>query len=229
MMSATDLITFARMHINNGVADNGARILSEQSAKLMRTKTGTYGGPQKITFGLGWALLEPGFVRHSGGGPGILSSLHVHPASGAALAILTNSAEGSSVVDALTREFMLSRGSEPTGVAAQPAPQNKGVPSANTRFDPKPFVGTYEGVSTVFIVEQENGQLVLRVRERSAYYETMTTDEHSASLRAVSDGVFVVGPGISGYSNQQVGFITPDAEGRMQHFAPGGSLFKRTS
>jgi len=43
----------------------------------------------------------------------------------------------------------------------------------------------------------------------------------------VSDGVFIVGEGIPSFANRAIGFINPDGAGLMQHFAPGGALYRR--
>jgi hypothetical protein len=95
--------------------------------------------------------------------------------------------------------------------------------------DTGPFVGTYEGVTTLFRVEEVDGALVMKITEKTAYYETMSTDTLSAPLSPAGDGVFIVGAGIPMFENRAIGFINPDSAGRMQHLAPGGSLYKRTS
>jgi CubicO group peptidase (beta-lactamase class C family) len=78
MMSATDLVTFARMHNNNSVGANGARILSAASATAMRTRTGVYQDPVTPRVnGLGWFIdEESGIISHGGGGPGIVSFVY---------------------------------------------------------------------------------------------------------------------------------------------------------
>ena len=82
MMSARDLATFAAAHMGDDVGPNGAAILSPNSARAMRTETTRARGQgAPIVFGLGWMLLDGGFVAHSGGGPGILASLVAHPES----------------------------------------------------------------------------------------------------------------------------------------------------
>lgn len=230
MMTATDLVTFARMHLQNGVGPNGTRLLSEASAKLMRQKTGTYGGPIKFTFGLGWMLHEPEMVGHGGGGPGILSHLIADPATDSAIAILTNNAEGLPVIEEMTADFLTTRGGKRMNEEqyAVPARQSvAGIP--DTSIDIAPFVGTYDGVTTRFVVEQIDGALVLSVREKTAYYETMITSPVSAPLYPVEDGVFIVGEGIPFFENRPVGFINPEGDGRMQHFAPGGALYRRSA
>lgn len=225
MMTASDLVTFARMHLNDGVGPNGTRVLSEASAKLMREKTGTYGGPMKMSFGLGWMLIAPTMVGHGGGGPGILSYLIVDPASDAAIAVLTNNAEGMLVIADMANAFLAARGGEPMGGDFN---TDAGFTIQRGPIDTAPFTGIYEGVTTLFRIEDVDGALVMKITEKTAYYESMTTNTVSAPLSPAGDGVFIVGLGIPMFENRPVGFINPDANGRMQHFAPGGALYRRT-
>src|SRR5262249_44612454 len=90
MMTAVDLVTFARALINGGVGVNGARILSEASASLMAKETTRFISPLTWRVGLGWMILPGGVLYHGGGGPGVSSVLYAHPESGRAFALLTN-------------------------------------------------------------------------------------------------------------------------------------------
>ena len=76
MMSAQDLVTFARAHIGDGIGANGIPILSKSSARSMRQQTVM--GEKKgfaSAIGLGWMLFENGVVGHGGGAPGVASML----------------------------------------------------------------------------------------------------------------------------------------------------------
>ena len=55
MMSATDLVTFARALANGGVGANGARILSARAAARMAEPTVAMVEPAGCHWGLGWA------------------------------------------------------------------------------------------------------------------------------------------------------------------------------
>jgi hypothetical protein len=225
MMSATDLVTFARAHMRDGIGPNGTRVLSEKSARLMRQKTGTSAGPGNAAFGLAWMLTEPGFVGHGGGGPGILSYLLAHPATDSAIAVLTNGAEGMTVIAEMTAPFLESRGGEPLGAA-----NVKLVSEArDAPVDGAPYVGTYEGIAVRYVVEQRGQTLTVGMQSKFSYYETMKTGLQSAPLRPVRDGIFVLGKGIAEISDVPLAFVNPDGKGRTQHMAVGGRLYRRTA
>src|SRR5262249_18912156 len=99
MMSATDLVTFARAHLADGVGPNGSRVISAASAQAMRTRTASYKGVGFADFGLGWMLMRDGIVGHGGGGPGVFSWLYTHVPSRTAIAVLTNAAHGTAMAN----------------------------------------------------------------------------------------------------------------------------------
>jgi len=101
MMSAADLATFGRAHMGNGVGPNGVRILSEESARAMRSPTSRFQGLSfgGASFGLGWMVTEKGVVHHGGGGPGIVSWLYVHPESDFLAVVMTNAEHGMLLVN----------------------------------------------------------------------------------------------------------------------------------
>lgn len=94
-MTARDLLGFARMHIDGGVAADGTRVLSEESVRAMQQ-------PQVVlpdlglmgdSWGLGWEIFawEGGpVIGHDGGTIGQTSFLRIVPEAGVAVVILTN-------------------------------------------------------------------------------------------------------------------------------------------
>ena len=92
-MSARGLIAFARMHLADGLAPDGTRLLSKASGRAMRERQidhpAAIGAPQGQ--GLGWMLpRRPGVVEHGGDTIGVASMLRMVPESGVAVAVLTN-------------------------------------------------------------------------------------------------------------------------------------------
>ncbi|EEB9150708.1 beta-lactamase family protein, partial [Salmonella enterica subsp. enterica serovar Paratyphi B] len=93
-MTARDLLGFARMHIDGGVAADGTRVLSEESVRAMQQ-------PQVVlpdlglmgdSWGLGWEIFawEGGpVIGHDGGTIGQTSFLRIVPEAGVAVVILT--------------------------------------------------------------------------------------------------------------------------------------------
>lgn len=219
MLSATDLVTFARAHLGDGRAANGHRLLSERSARLMRTKTASYQGPGFADFGLGWMLGEQGTVSHGGGGPGILSGLYVHPGSQTAAAVLTNAAHGTPVINAVASPVL--------EAAARITPLGKAIAdlvgrATDAPVDPKPYLGQYESAATVVRIVPHGNGIGLTSRSKFMIYDvTSLTESPPAALRPIDQGRFALGP-------TALGFVNPRPDGRMGHLAMSGRLLKRT-
>src|SRR4029079_19119136 len=82
IVTAADMLAFGRMHLHDGVAPNGTRILSAESAQAMRTVTFDLGIPQTPPMGLGWWLppiAGTTAASHLGGSPGGISSFCILP------------------------------------------------------------------------------------------------------------------------------------------------------
>src|SRR3954471_10601813 len=93
--TARETLTFAQMHLADGVASDGTRILSEQSARAMREPqvavpdTWTLGSH----WGLGWILMtwsDQPVYGHDGATIGQGAFLRVVPDKGVAVCLLTN-------------------------------------------------------------------------------------------------------------------------------------------
>ena len=100
--TAEHLIRFAQMHINDGELD-GVRILSAESAQLMRTPY-IDAGAEYRTYGQGWCIWDyPEFktVEHGGATMGFRAHLTTIPERGFAIATLTNADSGSSAIQDL--------------------------------------------------------------------------------------------------------------------------------
>ncbi|MFN0178321.1 MAG: serine hydrolase domain-containing protein [Gemmatimonadales bacterium] len=218
MLSATDLVTFARAHLSNGVAPNGHRLLSEKSARMMRTKTASYQGPGFADFGLGWMLGENGMVSHGGGGPGILSGLYAHPGSNTAVAVLTNAAHGTSVVNAVASPVLEATAKiPPLGSAA--AALVKRATDAPVALEP--YGGQYESAATVVRIVAHGTGIALTSRSKFTVYDTTSlTESPPVPLRPIDRGRFAFGSAL-------LGFVNPGPDGRMGHLAMSGRLIKR--
>jgi CubicO group peptidase (beta-lactamase class C family) len=96
--TAGDLLTFARMHLNDGVAPNGTRVLSGESVEAMQTVSFAVGSPEVPSpIGLGWwltPLAGTTVLNHGGGSPGGASLLSVVPEHDAAIASFVSGGTG---------------------------------------------------------------------------------------------------------------------------------------
>ena len=99
MMSANDLLEFARMHFDGGVAGNGERVMTSDSAIHMQNIQISVPVPFRgIThWGLGWFLLFTGgrcVYGHDGAAVGQMGFVRVDPETGTLIALLTNGGNG---------------------------------------------------------------------------------------------------------------------------------------
>lgn len=92
--TASDLLEFTRMHMRDGVASDGRRVLSERSARLMRESQIDVPDPSDSpAWGLGWALVrqaDPLVIEHGGNTHGQLGQLVAIPEHDLAICVLTN-------------------------------------------------------------------------------------------------------------------------------------------
>jgi CubicO group peptidase (beta-lactamase class C family) len=95
--NVNDLLTFAEFHLRDGVAADGTRLLSAESAQTMRREQ-TRAANFAEGYGLGWGLRTAGneqIVEHGGSTNGFQAKLVLVPSRNFALALLTNSSRGS--------------------------------------------------------------------------------------------------------------------------------------
>jgi CubicO group peptidase (beta-lactamase class C family) len=156
--TAADLLAFGRLHVRDGVADDGTRLLSAASAKAMRQEQVRLDDPWPLgeAWGLGWILPTPGVIGHDGSTIGQYAFYRLHPKTGSAMALLVNGPGSRPVYDALFAEFF----SPLCGVDLPRPPQPASSPPAIT--DPARFVGTYERREVRFEVgARDDGDLDL--------------------------------------------------------------------
>jgi CubicO group peptidase (beta-lactamase class C family) len=100
--TSTDLLRFARLHMNGGEID-GRRVLSAGAAREMQTPQAR-GGDWNNSWGIGWNL-QPidgvATIGHNGSISGFESSLHAIPEHQTAFVVLTNSGRGSAAYPAI--------------------------------------------------------------------------------------------------------------------------------
>lgn len=211
-MSASDLVKFARMHLNGGEGNN-RRILSEQSTKMMTEEQFTLPPyPRGIThWGLGWYLNyrhNRHTFGHTGGTIGQYAYLCVCPEQGCIVALLTNSASASMYLEleAILLEKL-------AGYAQEPEPRIK-----HLEVDCDRLVGTYANINSKVSVYQSAGKLVCKLPPQPFGSSIL-------ELNPIEEDVFVV------YADNQpsrgIHFLGADEHGRAQYLFTGGRLLKR--
>jgi CubicO group peptidase (beta-lactamase class C family) len=141
--SARDQLQYARFHLGDGTAPDGAQLLREESLVAMRSNPGPGGTLFVELDGMGvtWQLRPSAegvrIVQHGGDWPGQRSGFVMVPERGFALTVLTNSEGGPRLVNELVLDdWALQRFA---GVSNLPA-----VPRALTPDELAPYEGRYE-------------------------------------------------------------------------------------
>jgi CubicO group peptidase (beta-lactamase class C family) len=167
----TDLLTYARFHMGDGIAPNGERVLKRESLEQMRAKQMTKQSYDD-DMGIGWHLRTLGPVRtasHGGTLGGHILLLEIVPERNFAVAILTNANTGWRLIQDVEREALTSylgatfapnqaishRGLVETLPSAQPlAPQP----------DLAPYAGTYARPNNTVVVRADGARLLVQER-----------------------------------------------------------------
>ena len=218
MMSASDLLTFARSHLSDGLAPNGARLLSEENAARMRRRSGpALGGPEAFDCGIGWVRGTNGFVQHGGGGPGIVSVVIMHAESKTAAVVLTNAEHGLGLIVEVLRPFLIAEvGVDPFASPPQPL--------ADPKIDLTPYPGLYENNTVVFDVAIKDDALTLSALVKHKVYDSSLVEWSAPRiLTEAGDGWFLSDePGAL-----PLRLLDPDARGRTRYLAQSLWLFGR--
>jgi CubicO group peptidase (beta-lactamase class C family) len=154
--SAGDLLTFARLHLAGGVAANGTRLLSEDSASQMRRPRMRVPGPgAPDAVGLSWRLEDwdgrPVF-GHDGSTAGQNAFLRIEPASGVAVCLLTNASNGEPLYERLFGEVL----AECAGITLPPGPEPA---DGAVDGDMARHAARYERTSRRFDISVRDGRL----------------------------------------------------------------------
>jgi len=159
-MRPRDLITFARMHIDRGVATGGTRILSPASVEAMQTAQIEVPaiGMNADHWGLGWQLTDTSaglMVSHDGGTIGQSAFLRVLPDRNIAVALLTNGGDAIGLFGDVVGRVLRSL----AGIELPPRPT---PPSDSDIVDGSAYVGRYsDTIYDLTISEAQDGRLWL--------------------------------------------------------------------
>jgi hypothetical protein len=178
-------------------------------------------GPTPVKVGLGWMLYPGGVVGHAGGGPGVSSQLYAHPASGRAVALLTNCDKG----EALTTAFLQPVLESWTGIKAQTLRSERQRGS----WDPSPYVGTYENNADRYIVSLKDHALALRTQDKLATYDNSNEETAATLLYPVGSDTFAVAGTETPPAHGPIRFVRPERDGKMRFLASGERLLARSS
>jgi CubicO group peptidase (beta-lactamase class C family) len=159
--SASDVVAFARMHLDSGCAGDGTRILTEEAVSAMQQPQVKVPNPHGFAnqLGLSWMLFDWDGRRvygHDGGTIGQTASLRVVPDSRIAVAVLTNTDRSSAFLHQVFSELF-----DELCDLAKPAPPEPPDSPPPTTVDR--HVGRYERVGERFEVTERDGKLNVHI------------------------------------------------------------------
>jgi|GEM_PF-715676 len=156
IVTVGDMLRFAFVHMNDGVAQDGTRVLSEPSTKAMRTLTVEAKTANTYDIGLSWMMPQYGSQRllwHGGGSFGGLSHFLVSPEAKFAFAAFGNGRGAGAMHDVFSR-FLLEK------YLGLPSPPLLEPTIGKLKF--KHYLGTYEHLMQRSHIERSARELVLR-------------------------------------------------------------------
>ena len=223
--TAADLLAFGRLHVRDGVADDGSQVLSAASVKAMQQEQVVLDDPWVLgrAWGLGWILPVEGVVGHDGATFGQFAFYRLHPETGTAMALLTNGPGARAVYETLFAEFFGPLCGVELPRTAVPSPRPPAI------SDPARYVGTYERHEVrLDVALREDGDLDLTV---SPLGPTALLAGPPAPVRLVGfdgDTLVTAEPAGSGV-HLTAHFIVPEGAARAEWIHVGARATRRTS
>ncbi|HET7745483.1 MAG TPA: serine hydrolase [Gaiellaceae bacterium] len=185
-----DVLKFARLHLTGGLAPDGTRILSEESAVAMTEKQAEV--PDKYILGDSWGL---GWIRfgwdgrrllgHDGNTIGQAAFLRVLPDAGLAVTLLTNGGNTRDLYEDLYREIFAE-------LAGVDMPRPLEPPAEPVSVDVSSHLGAYERASVRLDVLQKDDGPVLRTEVRGELAALMPETVQEYPMVGVEEDLFAV-------------------------------------
>ncbi|HEY6496381.1 MAG TPA: serine hydrolase domain-containing protein [Trebonia sp.] len=220
-MRPRDLLAFAAMHLNDGTAADGTRVLSAVSARAMREPQVTLPplGLMGTHWGLGFELFDwPGgpVFGHDGGTVGQSAFLRVVPGANVAIALVTNGGNPLAVYFEVYRRLL----SELAGIdlPATPVP-----PAAPERIDAAKYVGRYgNSMGLTEITQDPDGRIWMTETPLGELAELIGEVEKTELVHLEDDTLIPAAPK-SGIHLPQV-FTGDDGSGRSLYIHSGRAI-----
>jgi CubicO group peptidase (beta-lactamase class C family) len=184
--TAQDVLAFAKLHIDDGVAPDGTRLLSTDLTRHMRAKHANlpYRYGEVDSWGLGWSRHTWGdhsLIGHEGDRRGQTACLRILPAHKLAVVLLTNGGPARGLYRALVTEIA----GHYAGLTPPAPPQ---PPDEPTSFDIARHAGVYQRTDRRIEVVGHRGDPLLRwtitgplaelAPATTGEYETAPADEN---------------------------------------------------
>ncbi|NYD43752.1 serine hydrolase domain-containing protein [Nocardioides panaciterrulae] len=159
-MTPTDLLGFVRMHLDEGIAPDGTRVLSADSVRDMQTRQVDLPllSGMGDAWGLGWELFDSPqgtVVAHDGGTIGQAAFLRIVPEAGVAIALLTNGGD----VFGLFTDVVVRLLADVAGVRL---PERPTPPADSQQVDVRRYLGRYaDTIYDISVSQDADGALWL--------------------------------------------------------------------
>ncbi|MCP2243882.1 serine hydrolase domain-containing protein [Lentzea aerocolonigenes] len=206
-MSARDLLTFARMHINGG-----KDVLSPESVRAMQETQVQVPDLALMgdAWGLGWELFhypQATVIGHDGGTIGQNAFLRLVPEHGVAVALLTNGGKTVDLYQAIFRHVLR----ELTGVELPAMPEP--VPQPD-RVDGERFTGVYvSSVGERVVTQDADGRIWMEVIPKGIMAELSPESAGKTELVPWRDDTLVAAEPVHGIHMPHA-FVGDDGHGR---------------
>lgn len=187
--TAADVVAFARMHLDEGMAPGGRRLLSVDSIAEMQKPQVDVPDPWAMGshWGVGWSLFDWDGRRvcgHDGGTIGQAAYLRVVPDSGVVVALLTNGGHAGDLYQVLFRDLLAELCELDMPRPPEPADDPPVV-------DVSSYAGIYQREGQRIELEDRGGTLAGRVITTGPLAELVDDPVDEIELTPVTDSVFV--------------------------------------
>ncbi|WP_406638423.1 serine hydrolase [Amycolatopsis sp. WGS_07] len=217
-MRPRDLLTFVRMHLNEGKADDGTQVVLPESLLAMREPQTAvpYLGVMSAHWGLGWMLFDwdgGKVIGHDGGTIGQSAFLRVVPEQGVAIALLTNGGQPMHVYQEIFTKLL----DELAGVTVPPLPEPN---PAEAPADLSRYVGEYSSMVADTVVTEEDGKLWMERTPKGIFAEIGAPSGKEELLPCKGDTFVAMVPQVPGIYMAHA-FVGDDGTGRAQFIHTG--------
>lgn len=221
-MRPRDLVAFAKMHLDGGLAADGSRVLSEASVRAMQEKQVTL---PRLTgmgdaWGLGWEILvdgDPIVIGHDGGTIGQSAFLRVIPEAGLAVAMLTNGGDVMGLFDDVVKTIV----KDVAGVELHGMPK---PPAEPLEVDAASFLGFYSnGTFDMTVAADEGGRIWLDSTPKGIMAELGQKPEHVELVGYGPDSLIAAEPTMKDM-HVVYSFIGDDGTGRRKFLHYGRAI-----
>jgi CubicO group peptidase (beta-lactamase class C family) len=190
--SAADLLTFARLHLDDGRAPDGTQLLSADSVARMQEAQIDVPDPHTLgnQWGLGWILFDWGGRHgygHDGATLGQRAYLRVFPDARLAVCLLTNGGNGGGAFRSLCGEIVR----DEAGITMPPFPTLPGTPPD---LDLTRYAGTFGRLNVDAELRAGDGVLDGTIRQSGPLAEALPEEgrvQH-VTARPIDREVFLI-------------------------------------